>query len=570
MGRKHKHSKDKLYKTVSELTSRHVGEDRDLELSTLHRRLKFDSCCLSLNTIEKKPMGLCDHSGYCYLFECDLIVKFLEKFNQIHPITGERVTARDLFELKFHKNNEGLYHCPVTLKLFNQYSKIVANRKSGHVYSYQAYHDMNAKPKWYRDLLTDEPFDKSDIVIIQDPDQAAVKWNVSDFYYVKNKLKLHDDSSDSKIRNIDNQSSILKSSLEEYRRRADEIVETFHKIVGKGQAPTSSNNDEKLDKINSAIYSDGRLSSSVTSTVMPVTQTQKAALLSEEQIIYPKIKKKAHVQLLTNFGPINLELFCDRAPKTCHNFLLLVSRKYYDNTIFHRLIKNFILQGGDPTGTGSGGQSAWGEPFHDEFRGDLKHEGRGVLAMANSGPNTNKSQFYITLRGSWDHLDRKHTVFGRVVGGIATLEKIETEVETDKNDRPKKEIKIIRATKFSDPFEEVQAAIAAERKLLAAAADPSVSQATKRPHSSVDGNADSFRKKVSLSVTDSDMEHSDSHRSSSCRSGDANGGGAPSTAAMASRADGSSARAQPGSSNTSTSTRTNGKKSSSFGNFDNW
>jgi len=458
MGKKNKHSKDKLHKTVAELSSHHIGSNRDLELSILHRRLKFDSCCLSLNTISGKPMGLSDNDGFCYVFECDLIIKFLEKF-QIHPITGGVVTAHNLIELKFHKNNEGHYHCPVVFKLFNQHSKIVTNRKTGHVYSYEAYQQLNLKPNNLNDLLTDEPFEKDDILMIQDPERADEKWNVTDFHYVKHKLRIDDDSGESNIRNIE-QSSILKASLEEYKRQADTIAETFNRIVGQTDVGREV---VPLDKINSATYSDGTLSRSVTSTVMPVAISQRAATLDKEQILYPRIKKKGYIQLMTNFGPINLELYCDRTPKTCHNFLLLASQGYYDNTCFHRLVKNFILQGGDPTGSGSGGQSAFGEPFKDEIHADLKHIGRGVLAMANSGPGSNKSQFYITLRGTWDHLDGKHTIFGRVVGGDETLDRIES-VEVDKKYRPKKEVKILRVVKYVDPFEEVEAALDEERK----------------------------------------------------------------------------------------------------------
>lgn len=462
MGRKHKHSKDKLHQTVSELTSHHVGANRELELSVLHRRLKFDSCCLSLNSVSIKPMGLCDKDGFCYVFERDLVLEFLEKFH-IHPVTGHKVTAKDLIELKLHKNEEGHYHCPVIYKLFNQHSKIVANRKTGHVYSFEAIQQLNLKPNNLRDLLTDEVFEKDDIVTIQDPAKADAKWNVTEFHHVKNKLKLGDDSSDSHIRDLD-KSAILKSSLEEYQKKADEIEETYKRIVGGPPQTTGDVEEEELDRLNSAIYSDGALSSSITSTVMPVVSQQRAARLNEEQILYPRVKKKGYAQLMTNFGPINLELYCDRTPKTCHNFFKLIARGYFDETPFHRLIKNFILQGGDPTGTGSGGQSAWGGPFENECHGDLKHEGRGVLGMANSGPNTNKSQFYVTLRGVWDHLDGKHTVFGRVVGGYETLDRIESEVETDKNDRPTKELKIVRAVKYVDPFEEAQKALAEERR----------------------------------------------------------------------------------------------------------
>lgn len=469
MGRKHK--QDKLYKTVTELQSHHQGADRDLELSVLHRRLKFDTCCLSLNSFTDKPMGLCDNDGYCYVFEADKIIKYLERF-RVHPITGEKVDPDKLFELKFHKNDDGQYHCPIIYKLFNQHSKIVANKKTGNVYSYDAYAKLNLTPKSFRDLLTDEPFTREDIVTIQDPALADTKWAVTEFHYVKKNHKLEEDNSVSNIRDIE-KSSILESTLNEFKSKSDSIVKTFNRIVGQTSESDKGESREQLDKINSAIYSDGALSSSVTSTVAPVVNAQKAALLNEEQILYPRIRKKGYVQMVTNFGPINLELYCDRTPKTCHNFLLLASRGYYDGTIFHRLIKNFIIQGGDPTGTGTGGQSAWGKPFEDECHGDLKHVGRGVLSMANSGPNTNKSQFYITLRGEWEHLDGKHTVFGRVVGGDETLEKIDR-VEVDKKEKPKQEIKILSMTIYVDPFAEVQNAIEEERARLSKSANDCV------------------------------------------------------------------------------------------------
>lgn len=499
MGKKNKHSKDKLHKTVSELRSHHV-DDRELELSELQRRLKFDSCCLALNTLNDKPVGLTDDDNYCYVFNCNLIVKFLEKF-QLHPVTGKKVTAINLIELKYHKNDEDKYHCPVIYKLFNQHSKIVANKKTGHVYSYEAYQQLNLKPKNFRDLLTDEPFEVDDIVTIQDPSKASEKWNVSEFYYIKNKLKIDDDQHAGTIRDV-GQSSILKSSLEEYKKQADTIVKTFNKIVGQDEVEVAQ---PKLDKINSATYSDGAVARSVTSTVAQVATKQNPALLKQDQILYPKVKKKGYVQLVTNMGPINLELFCDRTPITCHNFLLLATRGYYDDTIFHRLIKNFIVQGGDPTGTGSGGQSAWGTPFKDECHSDLKHSGRGVVAMANSGPNTNKSQFYITLRGTWDHLDGKHTVFGRVVGGDETLDRIEA-VEVDKKDKPKKEIKILKIIKYLDPYEEIEKALEEER---AKELDSGERVTTKRPLKKFRSGIGAYINLESLQKNDHESGHNE-------------------------------------------------------------
>jgi peptidyl-prolyl cis-trans isomerase-like 1 len=139
------------------------------------------------------------------------------------------------------------------------------------------------------------------------------------------------------------------------------------------------------------------------------------------------------VVLDTNTGPITVELYWKHAPRTCKNFLELSSRKYYDGTIFHRVIADFMIQGGDPTGTGRGGESIYGHKFEDEIDPSLKHTGAGILSMANSGPNTNGSQFFITLAPTpW--LDGKHTIFGRVKEGIKVVQRIGL-VQTDGNDR---------------------------------------------------------------------------------------------------------------------------------------
>jgi peptidylprolyl isomerase len=155
------------------------------------------------------------------------------------------------------------------------------------------------------------------------------------------------------------------------------------------------------------------------------------------------MKRKSLIALQTNKGEIDVRLFPDIAPKTCENFIALVEKGYYNNTIFHRVKKGFMIQGGDPTGTGAGGESIWKKPFEDEVRPDINFDRAGILAMANSGPDTNKSQFFITTApATW--LDQKHTIFGEVVSGYETVEKIEN-VPTDPSDRPKEEVKIIKA-----------------------------------------------------------------------------------------------------------------------------
>lgn len=132
----------------------------------------------------------------------------------------------------------------------------------------------------------------------------------------------------------------------------------------------------------------------------------------------------------TNHGPIELELFDEDAPKTVENFRKLAADGFYDGVVFHRVIRDFMIQGGDPTGTGTGGP---GYTFEDEIN-DHKVE-RGALAMANAGPNTNGSQFFIVTAEATPWLDGKHTVFGRVTSGMETVDSIE-QTETDAGDRP--------------------------------------------------------------------------------------------------------------------------------------
>ena len=140
----------------------------------------------------------------------------------------------------------------------------------------------------------------------------------------------------------------------------------------------------------------------------------------------------------TNHGPVHLELYPDDAPKTVDNFVKLANDGFYDRVIFHRVIPDFMIQGGDPTGTGSGGP---GYTFEDEFN-DHRVE-RGALAMANAGPNTNGSQFFIVTADACPWLDGKHTVFGQVVSGMDVVNAISA-VETDASDRPKEPVTIQR------------------------------------------------------------------------------------------------------------------------------
>jgi cyclophilin family peptidyl-prolyl cis-trans isomerase len=140
----------------------------------------------------------------------------------------------------------------------------------------------------------------------------------------------------------------------------------------------------------------------------------------------------------TNMGTIEIELFAKQTPKTVENFVGLANKGYYKGVIFHRVIDKFMIQGGDPTGTGRGGESFWGKKFNDEIVEELVFDKEGLLAMANAGPNTNGSQFFITLAPTtW--LNGNHTIFGKVIKGMDVVKAI-GKVEKNSQDKPLKDV----------------------------------------------------------------------------------------------------------------------------------
>ncbi|MDP8266757.1 MAG: peptidylprolyl isomerase [Candidatus Aceula meridiana] len=171
----------------------------------------------------------------------------------------------------------------------------------------------------------------------------------------------------------------------------------------------------------------------VSLTLLSTVYAQEEILAADNPIIV----------LETNQGNIEFELFPKIAPKACENMLGLIEKKYYDGMIFHRVIKGFMLQGGDPTRTGRGGQSLWGFAFKDETTPDVQFDEKGILAMANAGANTNGSQFFITTTPTpW--LNGKHTIFGKVIAGYDVVEKIEN-TATGLQDKPIEDQVILKA-----------------------------------------------------------------------------------------------------------------------------
>ncbi len=176
------------------------------------------------------------------------------------------------------------------------------------------------------------------------------------------------------------------------------------------------------------IISCAKENKNVEQKTQPETQkiTQEEKMPQEKEYNYVTIGADSMLVgvIETNMGTIEVELYPNKTPKTVTNFVTLAEENFYDSVTFHRVIDGFMIQGGDPSGTGMGGKSIYdNKPFEDEFDSTLKHDSPGILSMANRGPNTNTSQFFITLVPT-PHLDGKHTVFGKVINGMDVVRKI--------------------------------------------------------------------------------------------------------------------------------------------------
>jgi len=466
MGKK-QHQKDKLYLTTTEWRETYGGCKDDVITKALQakfKRLPFTHCCISLQPFEDP---ICSPDGH--IFDFTHIVPYLKKYG-FNPVTGEKLDAKSLVKLHFHKNNDGEYHCPVTYRVFTNTSHIVAIRTTGNVYAYEAIEELNLKPKNFKDLLSDEPFTRKDIITLQDPHQLE-KFNISEFYHVKHQFKLRDEAELEKAMSDPNY--FLKSVNAETKETLSQLKKDYIPSGSGTMGEKASTSKSKADSVNAAHYSTGMVAAGLTSTTMEPLTVHEAAVVDERSLRYDRVKKKGYVRLVTNYGPLNLELHCDQTPKACENFIQHCRSGYYKGTVFHRLIKNFMVQGGDPTGTGTGGDSIFGKPFEDEFKNQFTHNTRGILSMANKGTNTNTSQFFITFRPC-THLDRKHTIFGRVVGGLDSLTAIEM-VKTDNKDKPLEKIEILDTQVFVDPFEEADKLLKEERTKASSSASASIS-----------------------------------------------------------------------------------------------
>ncbi|CAH2217332.1 jg5642 [Pararge aegeria aegeria] len=423
---KRQHQKDKMYLTYTEWTTIYGGKRSGtaVEEDTSFKRLPYDHCCLCLQPFDDP---YCDADGN--VFQLQAFVEFVKKY-KINPVTGNKVDIKSLIKLNFFKNASGDYHCPVLFKPFTKNSYIVAVRTSGNVYCYEAVEQLNIKGKNWKDLISDTPFTRSDIITIQDPNNLG-KFNISTFHHIKNNLRVE----------TEEEIALRKDPHARLKTVSNETKDILKELEREYKAPEAKEvKKEVADKFNAAHYSTGMVAASFTSTAMVPETIHEAAIICEDEVKYERVKKKGYVRLVTNVGQLNFELYCDVTPKACDNFIKHCLSGYYNGTKFHRSIRNFML------------------------------------ALISS---------FITFR-SCKQLDGKHTIFGKLVGGLDTLGAME-QIEVDNKDRPIQDIIMEVAQVFVDPFAEAEEQLIAERaeelKRKAEAEGPGVKpkKASKQP-----------------------------------------------------------------------------------------
>lgn len=477
---------DKLYITHSEWSSSDAysasaGSNVNQKAPTgSFKRLPFNFCAASLQPFSHP---VCTAEGT--IFDVEVISAWLEKHGT-NPVTGLPLKSKDLIKLNFARNGDTDAHDggggtgegkgemvdPVTFKVFTDNTHIVAIRhgSEANVFAWETVERLNVKAKMWRDLVDDREFGRSDIITLQDPQNIESR-DLSKFKFLKEgESVLTKKQEEERSKGSVNISALgrvgekvlrAKEAVEKARRERETggDVNRSKALSKPGQsyaAPKPSIIQEKKLAYNAAQYTTGKAAASFTSTgLTPETSGERALLSDEEYMLRPKrVKVKGYARIETNLGSLNIELQTETAPRAVWNFVQLAKKGYYNGVRFHRNIKNFMIQGGDPTGTGKGGSSIWGKNFNDEFDGPLTHDARGIMSMANKGKNTNSSQFFITYKPA-KHLDRKHTIFGRVVGGLDILQKLE-QAPVDESDRPIKDIVMENVVVFVDPFEEYQ------------------------------------------------------------------------------------------------------------------
>ncbi|KAJ7225631.1 cyclophilin-like domain-containing protein [Mycena pura] len=392
----------------------------------------FDCCAISFQPFTH-PVCARNSDGTGTVFDLVNIIPWLKQHNNEHPVTKESLKPEDLITLHYsRKEASGEIHDPISFKPFSEHSHIVAIAVTGNVF-------LAESVKGGRDLVSEVSFKKQDVITLQNPHGLP--------------------------------------SVSNTTAKPATALPLASKPKPAASAPAIPVKLKAADPWNVSPYSNGLPGASLTSTSVDPQAASSKLVWDEEELMFEDIsnplkgkgkekdvgKRRAYVRVVTNLGgsSLNLELYCEKAPKTCYNFLMLARTGKYDNCLFHRLVPGFMIQTGDPTGTGAGGSSYWGTPFRDEhdLKGAARHDGRGTLAMANKGAGTNGSQWYLTFKAT-PNLDKKHTVFGKLVGGEDVLDALEKIPLKPGTERPAQPVRITEIIIYQDPFEEYKTRLA--------------------------------------------------------------------------------------------------------------
>ncbi|KAG7340196.1 peptidyl-prolyl cis-trans isomerase A [Nitzschia inconspicua] len=511
-----KRQKEKQYQSARE--QRDYGKTRSgggsvnpLNHGTVQKTLPFSCCALTLTPFQVPVCTIVDdthHPMYAVVFDNAALMEYVLQHKK-DPVTGKPLQIHRIIRLTMDRDTEGRWQCPILTKPFADHSKIVAvlNRHQNddttttpileaHVYSYEAYHELNVKTKNWTDLTTGVKFHpKKDVLLLNDPNdlQFQSKRDISTFWHTTTH---HHQNERTNHSTTTSNSNILKSvTATRIMEQLEKQKQEKQKQKLEQQTAAQQQNDETQLKPSMSLYdkaihsqrnytvlakdvtgmeyTEGKTAGSLTSTSMAVSHQTADRQATEEEIMQSyfrilKTKKKGdkgYVKMVLQFEATSkpkqtvellIELHCDIAPRTCMNFIGLCRDQRYNGTLFHRIIPHFMMQGGKAI-DGAKDESYWGGAFPDEFDDRLKHTQAGILSMANSGPNTNLQQFFITLHAC-PHLDRKHSVFGQVVDGMdRVMDHIIRHIQTDKKDRPvDASIAITQIEIIDDPIQDVQ------------------------------------------------------------------------------------------------------------------
>eukprot|EP00635_Sarcinochrysidales_sp_CCMP3193_P001045 CAMPEP_0118908574 /NCGR_PEP_ID=MMETSP1166-20130328/11522_1 /TAXON_ID=1104430 /ORGANISM="Chrysoreinhardia sp, Strain CCMP3193" /LENGTH=547 /DNA_ID=CAMNT_0006847969 /DNA_START=70 /DNA_END=1710 /DNA_ORIENTATION=- len=469
-----KHNKDRLFVTATEWKRDFGGFQRKAEAGS--RAVPFDCCCLSL--VPFSSPALLDG----VLFELVALLEFVQKHGT-SPVTGAPAAAKEIVRLKMDKD-EGKWRCPLTYRAFTNFSKVVAVTTSGNVYSYEGLKEL----KTTVDPLDSTPFGPGDLQTIHDPDDAELVERRSK---VSAARRGDDDEDDEKGRpNVrESQTALSNRKLveeakrnvqerqksQQSKRKRDDDDRGKKDAAPRGWTETCRRVRDELkpltcDLIEGSAMSTGATSRAATSTAVDVSTRTELRRASDVELMdarfrfFQKKAKRGYARLETTMGHLNFELRFDLAPRACENFLGLCRDGDYDDVAFHRVVRDFVAQAGEKKNENGKGDtkkessSLWGGPFPDEIAQQVHHDERGVLSMANPGArNQNTSQFFVTFAPA-RHLDGKHTIFGKLVGGNDTLDAIElVRVDAADDHRPRTDVSIRRAVVFVDPVPDADA-----------------------------------------------------------------------------------------------------------------